>query len=85
MPQHKSNFKRMRTNKKSTTRNKTLKTKIHSNVRKVLETKERPAAEAALKDAFSAIDKSVKAGIVHKNTAANKKSRLQLIINKIAK
>jgi len=45
---------------------------------------ERAAAEAAYKDAIVVVDKAVTKGILHKNTAARKKSSLTLQLNKLA-
>jgi len=38
--------------------------------------------EEALKKAYAALDKAVKKGVIHKNTAARKKSRLAKLVNK---
>ena len=45
---------------------------------------DRAAAEAAYKDAIVIVDKAVTKGILHKNTAARKKSSLTLKLNKLA-
>ena len=42
------------------------------------------AAEAAHKTAVQAVDKAVTKGILHKNTAARKKSSMTLHLNKMA-
>jgi small subunit ribosomal protein S20 len=39
----------------------------------------------ALRDAMSALDKAVKKGVVHKNTASRKKSRMAKAVAKLAK
>lgn len=41
-------------------------------------------AQTTLKDAYKAIDKAVKRGVIKKNTAARKKSRLARTVNKIS-
>jgi small subunit ribosomal protein S20 len=41
-------------------------------------------AAAALKDAMAALDKAVKKGVIHKNTASRKKSRMAKSINKLS-
>ena len=41
------------------------------------------AAQPALNKAFQVIDKNVKRNIVHKNTAARKKSQLHLKVKKL--
>jgi len=45
---------------------------------------DRAAAEAAYKDAIVIVDKAVTKGILHKNTAARKKSSMTLQLNKLA-
>ena len=45
---------------------------------------ERAAAEAAYKQAVKAVDQAVSKGILHKNTAARKKSSMTLRLNKLA-
>ena len=44
----------------------------------------RAAAEAAHKEAVVKVDKAVNNGILHKNTAARKKSSMTLQLNKLA-
>jgi small subunit ribosomal protein S20 len=45
---------------------------------------DRAAAEVAYKDAIVIVDKAVTKGILHKNTAARKKSSMTLRLNKMA-
>ena len=45
---------------------------------------DRAAAELAYKDAIAIVDKAVSKGILHKNTAARKKSSMTLQLNKLA-
>lgn len=49
---------------------------------KALATKDVAAAEKLLPAAYKAIDKAMKRGVIKKNTAANKKSRLALAIKR---
>ena len=51
-------------------------------VAKLVSEKKRKEAEAALPAAYKAIDKAWKRGVVKKNNAARKKSRLAKMINK---
>lgn len=51
-------------------------------VRKLVASKEGKKALAELKTAYQAIDKAAKRGIIKKNTAARKKSRLAKLIKK---
>jgi small subunit ribosomal protein S20 len=54
------------------------------NLRKIVSTGKRAVAEGLLSGAYKAIDKAAKRGIIKKNTAARKKSRLAKAIKKIA-
>ncbi len=45
---------------------------------------DRAAAEAAHKEAVVKVDKAVNKGLLHKNTAARKKSSMNLQLNKLA-
>lgn len=85
MPQHKSAEKQIRISKKSNLRNRIAKSKLKTVVRGVLESKDKKTAQAALVEAVSLIDKSVGSGLIHKNNASNKKSRLYTYVNKLAK
>jgi len=49
---------------------------------KALVAKDVKGAEAMLPAAYKAIDKAMKRGVIKKNTAANKKSRLALAIKR---
>jgi len=45
---------------------------------------ERKEAEALMRDAYQAIDKAAKRGVIKTNTAARKKSRLMAALKKVA-
>lgn len=47
--------------------------------------KDAKAAKAELSKAYQAIDKALKRGVIKKNTAARKKSRLSAAVKKAAK
>lgn len=71
--------KRIRRNANRATINGARVSRIRSFVKKVetaLAQGDRPAAEAALKDAQPELARGVARGVVHKNTAARKMSRL---------
>jgi small subunit ribosomal protein S20 len=52
-------------------------------MKKVHTTEDKAAAEVALKEAVSFIDKAVSKGRLHKNTAARRKSSLTRHVNKL--
>ncbi|WP_371151825.1 30S ribosomal protein S20 [Buchananella felis] len=75
----KSKIKRIKTNEKSRLRNQAVKSELKTFVRKVREAiaaGDKEAAEAALRVASRKLDKAVSKGVIHKNQAANRKSKL---------
>lgn len=69
-------------------RNTAFKSAIKTAVKKVLtlaEGDDKDALNSALSKAYQLCDKAVSKGILHKNTAARKKSRLTLAVKKLAK
>ena len=69
-------------------RNVAMKSSIKTAVKKVLELakgEDKEALNKAISRAYQLCDKAVSKGILHKNTAARKKSRLTLAVNKLAK
>lgn len=81
---HKSAQKRARQSVKRSERNKFYKTRLKSVIKKVFSTKDKTTGEKELKTAVSLLDKAASKGIIHKNTAANKKSNLTKYVNKLA-
>lgn len=81
---NKSAEKRQRQSEKRRLRNKSEKTAIRSTAKKIVvaaQGKDKTAAEAALKDMIKRIDTAARKGIVKKNAAARKKSRMQRLVN----
>jgi len=81
---NKSAEKRQRQDEKRRLRNKMEKTAIRSSAKKIAaaaQGKDKVAAEAALKDMIKRIDTAAHKGIVKKNNAARKKSRMQRLVN----
>ncbi len=79
MPNIKSAEKRARVARVRTLRNASTKSSVKTAVKKYeqqLGQGEVSAAEAALRKATSAIDKAARKGVIHKNQAARRKSRL---------
>lgn len=69
-------------------RNVAFKTSIKTAVKKALElasAEDKEALNSAVSRVYQLCDKAVSKGILHKNTAARKKSRLILAIKKLAK
>ncbi len=83
----KSAKKRILVIETKTMRNKTIKSKVKTMIKKVelaVAEGDKAAAESALKNAISEINKAASKGIYHKNNAARKISRLTLAVNKLA-
>lgn len=82
----KSAKKRVLVAEKNRLRNVAFKSSIKTAVKKVLEfanSGSQDEMKSALSKAYQLCDKAVSKGILHKNTAARKKSRLTKAINKI--
>ena len=75
----KSQIKRNKQNLARRLRNKGVKSSVKTRVKKFEQAAasgDRDAAQAALRDATKALDQAAAKGVIHKNQAANKKSRL---------
>ena len=87
MPNIKSSKKDVIRSKVAYEKNKADKSELKTNLKKfdaALVAGDKTAAEAAYKVAVKAVDKAVTKGILHKNTAARKKSSMTLHLNKMA-
>lgn len=83
---HNSAEKRMRQDEKRRIRNKGVKTAIRTAAKKVVtasEKKDAATAKEALLDMIKRIDTAARKGIVKKNAAARKKSRMQKLVNRL--
>jgi small subunit ribosomal protein S20 len=81
MAQHKSAEKRARSSRRRSARNAQLKSRMRSAIKRVRSTKEKEKAAAALKKTVKFLDQLAAKGVIHKNKAANTKSRLAKLIN----
>ena len=83
----KSAKKRIEVIDKKTLRNKMIKSKVKTVIKKVeaaIAAGDKEAAQANLLVAISEIDKAASKGVYHKNNAARKVSRLAVAVNKMA-
>jgi small subunit ribosomal protein S20 len=83
----KSQKKRILTNEKARQRNLAVRSRLKTSARRfreALTSGDRAAAEAALLAACKAYDKAAADGVIHKNNAANHKSRLRKQFNAAA-
>lgn len=87
MAKHQAAEKRVLTNEKRRLRNKAVRSHVRTEIRKfreLVEAGDKTAAEAQLRVASRALDKSVTKGVFHRNNAANKKSKMATAFNKMA-
>ena len=82
----KSAKKRILVINKKTERNKAIKSKVKTYIKKVyaaIDEKDQDAAQAALRDAISEMSKATSKGVYHKSTTARKISRMTKAVNAI--
>jgi len=83
----KSAKKRILVNETKTLRNKAIKSKVKTVIKKVdaaVAAGDKELAKTALTTAISEIDKATSKGVYHKNSASRKVSRLSKAVNSIA-
>ena len=83
----KSAIKRNRQNEKRRVRNAAVRSTVRTSVksaRAAIEGGQADQARAALLNTIQTLDKAVTKGVIHKNTAARKKSRLTRQLNALA-
>ncbi len=77
----KSQKKRILTNAKAADRNKAVKSELKTRVRNAVSSVGTADADANARAAVKRIDKAASKGIIHKNAAARRKSRLMKRLN----
>lgn len=87
MANHKSALKRIRSSERRRIRNRIIRGRARSFVkrtRQALEAGDLEAAREWLQQAVSALDKAAEKGVIHRNNAARRKSRLMRAYNRYA-
>ena len=84
MANHKSSIKRIRQTEKSRLHNRYYAKNMRNEVKKFRALTNKSEAEGQLSKLYSIIDKVAKRGIIHKNKAANLKSKLTKFTAKLA-
>ena len=87
MPNHKSAEKRVRQNEKRRAVNRSNRTRVRTQIKKLrsaLKASDKNLSLELLNPTVSVIDKAVNKGILHKNTAARYKSRLTSHVGNLA-
>ena len=81
MPQHKSAEKRMRTSERRRAYNRMNKTRMKSALKDLRNTTDKAVAEEKYKSVSAILDRLATKGIIHRNTAAHRKSKLAKFIH----
>lgn len=87
MPSHVSALKRIKQTRKRTAANRTHRTRLRGQIRKLraaLDAKDKATAQNLLPPTLALVDHMVHKGILHRNTAARYKSRLTRGLNALS-
>ena len=84
MANHKSALKRIRSNEAKRLRNRYQHKSTHTLIKKLRLTTDKSVVIELYKQVSSSLDKLAKKNIIHKNKAANQKSKLAKLVNKVA-
>ena len=76
-----SELKRVRQSRKANEYNSHYKTMMKTSIKKVLSSTTKEEGQPLKNEAFKVIDKVASKGVIHKNKAANQKSRITKFIN----
>lgn len=80
MPQHKSAKKRIRQNERRRLRNVVRRSRIKTSIKKVQNAPDKKTAEAEFRQATALLDRYSMKHLIHKNKAANLKSKLSKVV-----
>ncbi|MEK7251411.1 MAG: 30S ribosomal protein S20 [Bacteroidota bacterium] len=81
MANHPSAEKRARAAKRRAARNSAAKSKMRTTLKKVRSATEKAQAASELRKTVKMLDQLAAKGVIHKNTAANQKSKLTKFVN----
>ncbi|HSI78071.1 30S ribosomal protein S20 [Lunatibacter salilacus] len=84
MANHKSALKRIRSNEAKRLRNRYQAKTTRTFIKRLKNAEDKAQAQELLKEVTSMLDKLAKKNIIHKNNAANKKSKLTKMVNALA-
>ncbi len=85
MDRHPQQIKRERQDKNRRERNINNLSRLKTLMKNVLSTKDSKEAEPLYKDTVSFLDKMAQSGLIHKNTAARRKSQITNHLNSLSK
>ena len=79
-----SELKRVRQSRKANSYNNHYKSMMKTSIKKVLSSSSKEDASTLKNEAFKIIDKVASKGVIHKNKAANQKSRISRHLNSLS-
>ena len=80
MAHHKSALKRIKTNRKANIRNRHYRSTMRTALRRVRESESSDERQTTLRQACAILDRLATKNIIHRNTAARRKSRLHRFV-----
>ncbi|WP_339609843.1 30S ribosomal protein S20 [uncultured Roseivirga sp.] len=83
MANHKSALKRIRSNEAKRLRNRYQHKTTRTYIKRLRDTSDKSEAQELLKKVIAMVDKLAKNNIIHKNKAANNKSKLTKLVNSL--
>ena len=83
MANHKSALKRIRANAVKRLRNRYQAKTTRTMIKRLRETSKKKEAQDMLKLVYRLLDRLAKRNVIHKNKAANQRSKLSLLVNKL--
>ena len=83
MAHHKSAIKRIQTNKRNQMRNRHYKSMLKTHIKNVRAAQNQEQGETMFRATSSLLDKMVNKGMIHRNKAANQKSKLASVVKKL--
>jgi small subunit ribosomal protein S20 len=84
MAHHKSAIKRIQTNERDNQKNKTKLSGLKTQIKKIRAATTKQEGQKQYQIVTAMLDRLASKGMIHKNNAANQKSRLAAFINKLA-
>ena len=84
MANHKSSLKRIRSNNAKRLRNRYQHKSTRTVIKAIRKSTNKAEAGSLIPKIFSMLDKLVKKNIIHRNKAANQKSKLSRLVNEMA-
>ena len=83
MANHKSAIKRIQIGERNRVHNRHYKTRLKSQIKKLRSVENKEEGEKIYRDTTALLDKLATKGIIHKNKAANQKSKLANLVNQL--